>query len=296
MSDRYPAHEVLVAPARRFPELWRLVGGLVLAAGLMFGMGVVLRGLIALFNGPGPGLMEDLGTGNTPQSLLVALYSYGLVILAVAVAARLMQGRGFAGLIGPLPLAVRQFWAVLRMMVLLHIALMLLPPYDSPGEVVPNLDFMTWAALLPLSLTAILVQTGSEELLFRGYIQQSLAARFSSPLVWMLVPAILFGIGHYQPDVAGDNAWLVTLWAVVFGVLTADLTARAGTLGPAIAFHLANNAGALLLVSLPDQQSGLALATTTQGASDTEFMGRWFIFGFAFLIVGWLAARVAIRR
>ena len=75
----------------------------------------------------------------------------------------------------------------------------------------------------------------------------------------------------------------------------ADLTARAGTLGPAIAVHLVNNASALIFVSLPDSLSGLSLYTVPYSMSDTEQLRAWLVVDFALMIVGWLAARVAIR-
>ena len=89
---------------------------------------------------------------------------------------------------------------------------------------------------------------------------------------------------------------LIALWAGMFGLLMADLTARAGTLGPAIAVHLANNASALLLVSLPDSLNGLALYVTPIPMSDTELLRIWMPVDFAMFIVFWLAARLAIRR
>jgi membrane protease YdiL (CAAX protease family) len=141
-----------------------------------------------------------------------------------------------------------------------------------------------------------MVQVASEEILFRGYIQQALAARFSSPLFWMLIPAVLFGFGHYLPGQAGGNAWMIALWATIFGVLMADLTARAGTLGPAIALHLVNNVTAILIVSVPDSLSGLSLATTPYSLSEAGDMRGWLLIDFALMFVSWLAARVAIRR
>lgn len=94
----------------------------------------------------------------------------------------------------------------------------------------------------------------------------------------MGVPSILFAVGHYTPDMAGDNALLIALWACVFGLLTSDLTARAGTLGPAIALHFFNNIIALLFISLPDNLNGLALFTLPFDASDAEQLrpGFWW--------------------
>ena len=159
-----------------------------------------------------------------------------------------------------------------------------------------NLAFGTWLLLLPLSLLAVLVQVSAEEIVFRGYVQQQLAARFKSPLIWMVLPSILFAAGHYLPEMTGDNALLIAIWAGVFGILMADLTARSGSLGPAIAVHFWNNASAMLIVSLPDELSGLALYHTPFTMSDTATMRGWLWVDLCMILVLWLAARLAIRR
>jgi uncharacterized protein len=153
-----------------------------------------------------------------------------------------------------------------------------------------------WLLLLPLSLLAVLVQVSAEEIVFRGYVQQQLAARFNSPLIWMVLPSALFALGHYLPAEAGENALMVALWAGVFGILMADLTARSGSLGPAIAVHLWNNVSAILIVSLPDDLSGLALYLTPFSMDDAAAIRTWLPVDFALMLVSWLAARLAIRR
>ena len=76
----------------------------------------------------------------------------------------------------------------------------------------------------------------------------------------------------------------------------ADLTARSGSLGPAIAVHFCNNVSAILVVSLPDDLSGLALYLTPFGMQDTDALAAWLPVDFAMMLVFWLAARLAIRR
>lgn len=296
----YAPHETLVAPGRAGAELWRLVVGLLVVAACFVMLGSLLNTVFKLVS---PGLLAEIagdpvtgtGAGNTPRSVLALLYSFGLLAISVALAARLCQNRSFASLIGPLPRAARQFWAVFRALIILGIALALLPPYDASEPLRRNLDFSTWALLLPFSLGAVLVQSASEEVVFRGYIQQQLAARFAHPAVWLLAPAALFGLGHYDPALAGENAAIIALWAAIFGLLTADLTARAGTLGPAIAMHMFNNVMAILLVSVPDTLSGLSLAVLPASMSDPGAFQSWLMLDFAMMIVSWLTARLALR-
>ena len=63
-----------------------------------------------------------------------------------------------------------------------------------------------------------------------------------------------------------------------------------------MAVHFWNNVGAILIVSLPDELSGLALYLSPFSMEDTEALRAWLPVDFAMMFVLWLAARVAIRR
>lgn len=297
LGREYGAHEHLVAPARPRRAIWRLFVGLIIIAVVVFGLNSVFNAIIHAV-APADWWARYLNPdtqGDAPLSMLILLGSFGFVIVGTGVATRVMQSRAPIGLVGPLPLALVQFWRVFRTLALLGVALYVLPPWDMGQPLEVNLTLNRWLVLLPMSLMVVLIQTSAEEILFRGYIQQSLAARFSSPLIWMFLPASLFALGHYLPAEAGENAVPIALWAGVFGCLMADLTARAGTLGPAIAVHLFNNIIALLLVALPGALSGLSLYLVPFEMSDTEQMRAWLAVDFATMLVTWLAARLALR-
>lgn len=294
----YRPHDQLVAAARQRPELWRLLVGLGIIAATTLTLSSLIYGVV---QGIAPGfywaeLADPMSVGNTPASMLFLMSSFVVVILGVEMAARIMQKRTLLSIIGPIPLAIVQFWAVFRLLAVLGVVLFVLPPFDMGGPPVQNMLLTSWLALLPLSMLVILIQTSAEEILFRGYIQQSLAARFSNPLIWMLLPAVLFAFGHYTPTEAGDNAVLIAVWAGIFGLLTADITARSGTLGPAIAMHLFNNVTALLLVAMPETLSGLALYLSPFSMSDAGQMRPWLMVDFAMMGVSWLVARLALAR
>lgn len=294
----YRAHSQYVAPARARPELWRLI----------FGLSVILVALVVLgqmFANTVAAVAEIFGAdpqhmlatdGKTPSGVLVILFGYGLIVPSVAAVLGLLHDRSMGTLFGPWRSLTGQFVVVLLALVALNVVIELLPPWGYGADLVGNLRFAPWIALLPLSLLAIFVQTSAEEILFRGYIQQQLAARFSSPLIWMVVPSVLFGLLHYDTASQGENALYISVWAVLFGLAAADLTARSGTLGPAIALHFVNNAMALLFVSLPDGWHGLSLYVTPFSAADTEVVRAWLWVDLGFLCTSWLAARLAIRR
>ncbi len=294
----YSAHEQFVAPARSAPQVWRLLLGLAVAAVVYLVLNQMLFRTLyrTLGDDGGTALFTALQTGATPLAMYILLLSFGFMIMGAGVAARIVHRRPALSLLGPPRLALRQFRSVIWMMFVVGAVIWLLPPWDMGAPLQPNMPLGRWLMLLPLSLVAVLVQVSAEEIFFRGYVQQQLAARFKSPLMWMVLPAVLFGLGHYLPGSAGANAGLIALWAAFFGILMADLTARAGTLGPAIAVHFINNISAILIVSMPDDLSGLALYLSPFSMDDTEALRAWLPVDFALMLVSWLAARLAIRR
>lgn len=293
----YLLHEVFIAPARKKPALWRFLAGLTLAVVGYVALNQMFFQMVYGFaGGEAYALYSELADGTTPRAMLLLLFSFGFMAMAVGISVRLLHGRSMLTLLGPLGLALSDFRSVSLAMIALGVLLAILPPWDMSGSLIDNLPFAQWMFLLPFSLLGVLVQVSAEELVFRGYIQQQLAARFRSPWIWMVLPSMLFAAGHYLPDSAGDNALFIALWAGIFGMLMADLTARSGSLGPAIAVHLWNNVTAILIVSLPDDLSGLSLYHSPFGMADADAVRAWLPVDFALMFVSWLAARVAIRR
>ena len=229
----------------------------------------------------------------TPAETISFLISFAAWAGVLALVVQRIHGRKLSSLLGNG--FIPQFLAVFTALVLLQAVLLILPPWDSFQTLVPGLDFSTWLTILPLSLIAIFIQVSTEELIFRGYLQQHIAARFFSPVCWLVLPSVLFGLIHYDGQ-AGANAWWVVFTAILFGLIAADLTARTGSLGPAIALHLVNNVAAFLFVSLSGDLSGLALYTFSFDISNEAEIARLIPVEIALLAVSWLAARLALRR
>lgn len=292
----YSAHVLHTFAAEKRSEWWRTLAGVVAIVAVYLLLAQLYQAALLVYTAEHPEFLDQLLAGSTPLAMLVLLGSFGLISASVFVVVGSLHKRAALGVMGPLSLAIPQFVRVVGVLVVLGVVLAVLPPYGYDAPLVPNLTAGLWMLLLPLSLVAVFVQISAEEILFRGYLQQQLGARFRSPLVWMVIPSALFALGHYQPGEAGENAVMIAVWAGVFGLLMADLTARAGTIGPALAVHFVNNVTALVFTSLPDSLGGLALYHTPFGMADAEMLRAWLPVDFAVMFVSWLAARLALRR
>ncbi|MHA7866801.1 MAG: CPBP family intramembrane glutamic endopeptidase [Salipiger thiooxidans] len=292
----YRPFALMTAAAGR-TELWRLVLGIVLVLVITFGLQQAFMALSAalLPDDAYWSMMAQMRAGDTPLGMLVLLLNMGAMGVAALVAAQLMHRRRAVSLLGPWTLFVPQFLRCLVAVGAVTLAALAMPPWPMAGEMTLAMPAGRWLALLPVTLLALLVQTGSEELLFRGYLQSQLGARLAHPVAWLVLPSVLFALGHWSPDMYGENALLVALWAFGFGVAAADLTARTGTLGPALAMHLVNNVVAIALMSPQGVMSGLALYLLPFGPGDEAALRALLPLDLAGILLSWLAARLALR-
>ena len=294
---RYDAYEPLIVPARPSANLWTLSAGVLMIALVCWILNYVLW-MIVYAVLPGDlttALTTALDSARTPGGVVISLCLFALLSAALAISLRALHQRGLMSLVGYLPLAVYQFRRVVVALLLFFAVTILLPMPDdlNPTE---NLDFNRWLVLLPLALFGLLIQTSAEELVFRGYLQSQLAAQFRHPLVWIGVPSVLFGVLHYDPSLPFLNATIVVLWATLFGLAAADLTARAGTLGPAIALHMVNNFSAIAIAAPEGPFDGLALYTFPFSLATSDALIAWAPIDLMLLFCSWLAARLALRR
>lgn len=292
----YSAYEPLVAAARPRAELWRLVPGVMLIAAAYFLPLLILSAVLTVQFGShiSSAFIERMITGDTPGGMLLLLWTFLGLALGPLAAVRLIHKRPAGTLFGPsAPRALRDFIRVL--IAVFGFQLVLMPLTLAGTDLRPGLGLAAFLGYLPFALTGILIQTGAEELVFRGYLQGQLAARFRSPPIWIGIPAALFAWGHYLPAEYGPNAGMIAAWAFVFGILAADLTARTGNLGAALGFHMANNVAALLIVGVGGNLDGLALWSLPIDLTDPVVARPALIVDFVTMIVSWLLARLALR-
>ncbi|GGE52736.1 CPBP family intramembrane glutamic endopeptidase [Actibacterium pelagium] len=285
-SLQFVHQDQFFAPARERPQLWRLFVGL--AVFLFSYVGFVAIMAVVMYPVLGPlnyfGWLSGLRVPSTPGHVLFLLFSFFGMMIGVFLATSACHGRSPLSLFGPIHYAIPDFLKTLLTLVPIYgvVGLYFLASSDSA----PNLPLAQWLALLPLALPLILIQVTAEELLFRGYLPQQLAARFKAQWVWMLVPAIVFAALHYDGR-SGVGAFSVLLTIFVFAVIAMDLTARAGSLGPAIALHFVNNCFALLVLSVPGTITGLSLFTAPFDILSSAEVAKSALLDLALLYLLW---------
>ena len=291
--------EAFVEPAKSQRSGWFVILGLCLIVIFYLEFMYLLLFLFAAVIGGGDGIAigfaqvsRMLGAADTPLALNLALATFIGMFGAVTLMARVTRERSPMSLIGTGPIVRNMFVVILALGTLISVSTVFAHVnYDLQ----PNLPFSQWIRWLPLAIPLLFIQIAAEEMIFRGYFQQELAARFKSPLVWMFVPSVVFGSLHWDSETYGSNAWLIVGSTTLFGVFAADLTARTGNLGAAFGLHFTNNFSAMFVTSMQGKMSGLSLYTTPFGANDNDAIRILMIWDIGLMLTTYLIYLFAIR-
>lgn len=117
-------------------------------------------------------------------------------------------------------------------------------------------EWLLWLAPL---LLLLFCQIAAEEVLFRGYVLQSLAVRFPSPVMWAVLPSTIFVLIHWDSRMTGALTALHLGSIAVFAFSAVLLVRLTGDLGAPMGLHFGTNIGAILLVSHMPELGGAAL-------------------------------------
>lgn len=114
-------------------------------------------------------------------------------------------------------------------------------------------DAASWAILASVGLVVFFIQSGTEEVVFRGYLQPYLAAWLNSRSLGILIATVIFTSLHL-----GE----ISLWGIgsvaLLGLTLGFAALKAGTIAPAVGLHVSNNW--LQILASPD----LTNASVTQ--------------------------------
>jgi membrane protease YdiL (CAAX protease family) len=259
--------EFYAAPGSARPGLWRLFVGFVVIAAGWFGWTVVVMSAFVLYKLAG-GLgvrealtaMTELVDTASPASVIFQLATFAGIWPATWAALKLLHRQPFGTLFSP---EGRMRWGDFGRGVLLAAGFWVITMVVGLAVVgMPTrTDLPLSAWLLAFAPLAVMVffQASAEELIFRGYILQQLAARYRNPLIWAALPAFLFGLAHYSSGAELGVGWHYVAVTLLFGLAAAALVWRTGSLAAAMGLHTGMNLFSLSGVGLEGVIEGTQL-------------------------------------
>jgi membrane protease YdiL (CAAX protease family) len=174
--------------------------------------------------------------------------SFGTILAALVLAARLLQGKTAGDIIGAWRWSrfATGFGVWAACLVVMTLADVLIHP--------SGFRWSATSGTLSLAVTALLglaVQSFAEEFVFRGYITQGLLLATKRPVVAAVLSGVLFGVMHIP------NGMPQFVNATLFGVVSALIAIRTGGIAFTYGVHLINNLfGAVVVVSAGDVFNG----------------------------------------
>jgi hypothetical protein len=129
-----------------------------------------------------------------------------------------------------------------------------------------GLDPGSWIPMLLIAAVAFFVQASTEEMVFRGYLAQFVAAFTRSPFLILCVPALIFALPHFG-NVAGTSGFLALLPYIVMGLMYGLLAWRSGSLWMSAGVHLGNNWFITMFVGTAAESIPKVSLFTTHGSS-----------------------------
>jgi membrane protease YdiL (CAAX protease family) len=258
-----------IGAARPRTQVWRTTLGAVLVVAVWLVWTMVV-GLVAVRGGlTSPDAMGSvMGQSDTSLPYMDIVIATGVLFatfwglwFGVWMAARLLGKRSFVSVISyDRRVRLGQFAVGMALAAGYLAAGVALSSASGMTPQRSNLPLETWLmSFAPLAIL-IFLQSAGEELFFRGYLTQQLAARFRHPLVWGLLPSLAFGVAHASNG-GGDLMFSVyyVIAATLLGLVMTATVWRTGGLSAAIGFHFINNIGALLVVGVTGASSPVSL-------------------------------------
>lgn len=213
---------------------------------------VLLGAFVLAFSGLAHGLAAVLGIsshedGAFADPVFDIAFGFGIVVVAlpaVLLAVR-WAGRRPPGTLSTVVGRLRRNWLLdcLRWAAVAVVLVFLMGFLQDGWSSAKWPGWATWAQLAAISVLVVPFQAAAEEYVCRGWLLQAISSWTRSPWPAVVFTTVLFvGLHDYtDPLVLAD--------LTIFSVAVCWLTIRTGGLEAAIALHVANNAGGMLLAA-----------------------------------------------
>jgi len=147
----------------------------------------------------------------------------------------------------------KRFWFAFLVWAALLVVSTLLSYIFYPEELTLNFNFSGFLISAIIMFLLMPIQTGLEEVVFRGYFMQGLSQLFKNGIVPLLITSLLFGSAHMSNPEVQKFGWQIMLtYYVYFALFMGAITLLDEGIELAFGIHFANNFISSLLLSSSD--------------------------------------------
>ncbi len=239
----------------------------------------------------------EINSTQSPRALFWLLLSVALFIVPIWVWTRFIHKRSLSSLISPhghgaisaLKMASIFFGAYFF---LAEITALFIPFIETEFVWEVRLWFI-W--ILPLTI-AIFLQTSAEEILFRGYIQQYLAALIPHRAVYYTIPTFIWMLLHFG-NIEGYYTNIAALFSIfVLGIIFADWVDRTKSLWGPMIVHFLNNFVLICIFGNSLEKSDLHIWRNNFDSLSDPMIAMLTIIGSALMAITYIILRPKIHE
>lgn len=163
--------------------------------------------------------------------------------------------------------------------------------YDPTGIAVQFHPFKFFMLVL-VSVIFLPIQSGLEEVVFRGYLLQGISLVTKNGLVTVIITALLFGLMHMSNPEVKEHGWAIMLpYYSVFGLFLGVLALLDEGLELALGIHCANNIISSMLVTTPNGVLQTDAVFVSPSENPVAELLLWLVLSSITFIIFWLKYR-----
>jgi len=187
---------------------------------------------------------------NSNLFLFLMILSFIGGLLALVISVRYIHKRKFKTIItSRRNIDWKRFWFGFILWGFVGVVVSLLGVYLAPETSVWNFKPIPFFTLLAVSLLFLPFQTGFEELLFRGYLMQSLGVLAKNKWFPLIVTSVIFGLMHGMNPEVEKIGYISMVFYIGTGLLFGIVTLMDEGTELALGLHAVNNIVAAVLVT-----------------------------------------------
>jgi len=200
-------------------------------------------------------LQDPVASGIDMNFILVALFGiFIFAMLALWMGIKKIHHKTFTSVITAYEkFRLKRFWFAFAVWSAMVVLTVLIDYFLNPSAFEVVFNFQGFIISLILLVILMPIQTGFEEVFFRGYLLQGLSQVFKNGIIPLVITSLIFGAAHMDNPEATKYGWHLMLpFFTGFGLFLGALTLLDEGLELAFGIHLANNIISSILITSKD--------------------------------------------